>query len=121
MMTLRETYKGNSQTKFKTSMLKSGLFGYSDPYILVKGTIESSNTGTAAVPNNRKNNIVQNCAPFTDCISGINNTTKDNAKDIDVVMPMYNFIKYSNNYSKTSEVYGNTIEINHFYMLMGYC
>ena len=42
MMTLRETYKGNSQTKFKTSMLKSGLFGYSDPYILVKGTIESS-------------------------------------------------------------------------------
>ena len=54
MMTLRETYKGNSQTKFKTSMLKLGLFGYSDPYILVKGTIESSNTGTGAVPNNRK-------------------------------------------------------------------
>ena len=39
---------------------------------------------------------------FTDCISEINNTQTDNAKDIDVVLPMYNLIAYSNNYSKTS-------------------
>ena len=32
----------------------------------------------------------------------MNNTQIDNAKDINVVMPMYNLIKYSDNYSKTS-------------------
>ena len=46
--------------------------------------------------------IFKNCAPFTDCISKINNTQVDNAKDIDIVMPMYNLIEYSDNYSKTS-------------------
>ena len=44
----------------------------------------------------------KNCAPFTKCISRINNTDIDNAEDIDIVMPMYNLIEYSNNYSKTS-------------------
>ena len=33
-----------------------------------------------------------NCAPFTDWISKINNTQRDNAKDIDIVIPMYNLI-----------------------------
>ena len=46
--------------------------------------------------------IFKNCALFTDCISKINNTQADNAKDIDIVMPMYNVIEYSDNYSKTS-------------------
>ena len=45
--------------------------------------------------------IFKNCAPFTDCISEINNTQVDNAKDLDVVMLMYNLIEYSDNYSKT--------------------
>ena len=44
----------------------------------------------------------RNCSLFTDCISGINNTEIGNAKDLDVVMPIYNFIEYSNKYSKTS-------------------
>ena len=42
--------------------------------------------------------IFKSCAPFTDCISEINNTQIDHAKYIDVVMPMYNLIEYSNNY-----------------------
>ena len=46
--------------------------------------------------------IFKNCTPFTKCISRINNTDKDNAHDIDIVMPMYNLIEYSDNYSKTS-------------------
>ena len=41
---------------------------------------------------------------FTDCISEIDNTQIDNAKYIDIVMPMYNLIEYSNNYSKTSRI-----------------
>ena len=46
--------------------------------------------------------IFKNWAPFTRCISKINNTEIDNAQYIDIVMPMYNLIEYSDNYSKTS-------------------
>ena len=46
--------------------------------------------------------IFKNCAPFTNCISKINNKDIDNAEYIDIVMPMYNLIEYSDNYSKTT-------------------
>ena len=46
--------------------------------------------------------ILKNCAPFINSIREINNTKIDNAKDLIVLMPMYNLIEYSNNYSKTS-------------------
>ena len=52
--------------------------------------------------NNNIEVVFKNCAPFTNCMSEINNTQIDNAKDIDVVMPMYNLIEYSDSYSKTS-------------------
>ena len=69
-----ETYGTNSQIKFKTSMLKSSSCDSSDAYIAIKGTITVPNTGTAAVPNNRNKEVVfKNCAPFTGCISEINN------------------------------------------------
>ena len=92
--------------KFKTAMLKSGLFDYSNAYILVKGNITVNNTATdgAAAFNTVKKVIFKNYASFTNCMSEINNTEVDNAKDIDIVMPMYNFIEYSqlDNYQKTS-------------------
>ena len=101
---LRGVYNVNSQIKFKTTMLKSSLCDYSDPYILVKGTISINNTAAAGatVNNTNKKVIFKNCAPFTNCISEINNTQIDNAKDIDIVMPMYNLIEYSDNYAKTT-------------------
>ena len=68
--------------------------------ILLSGTTEIANTGTAAAPNNRKKFVLH--LLITNCISERNNTQIDNAKDIDMVMPMYNLIKYSNNYSKTT-------------------
>ena len=46
--------------------------------------------------------IFKNCAPFTDCISKINKSQVDIAKDTDIVMPMYNLIECSDNYLKTS-------------------
>ena len=100
----RGTYNVNSQIKFKTTMLKSSLCDYSDAYILVKGTISVNNTAAqgTAVNNTNKKVIFTNCAPFTNCISEINNTQIDNAKDIDIVMPMYNLIEYSDNYAKTT-------------------
>ena len=85
-------------------MLKSSLCDYSDAYILAKETISVNNTAAqgAAANNTNKKVIFKNCAPFTNCISEINNTQIDNAKDIDIVMPMYNLIEYSDNYAKTT-------------------
>ena len=44
--------------------------------------------------------ILKNCIPLTNCIRKINNTQVDNAKDIDVIMPMYNLIEYDEIYLK---------------------
>ena len=100
----RGAYNVNSQIKFKTTKLKSSLCDYSDAYILVKGTISVTNTAAtdAAANNINKKVIFKDCAPFTNCISEIDITQIDNAKDIDIVMPMYNLIKYSDNYAKTT-------------------
>ena len=68
-----------------------------------KKLITSTNGGTKAAANERnKEGVFTNCVLFTDCISRINNTEIDNAKDIDVVMNMYNLVEYSENYSQTS-------------------
>ena len=85
-------------------MLKSSLCEYSDAYILVKGTVTINDTSAAgaAANNTNKKVIFKNCAPFTNCISDINNRQVDNAKDIDILMPMYNLIEDSDSYSKTS-------------------
>ena len=100
----RGAFNVNSQIKFKTTMLKSSLCNYSDAYILVKGTISVNNTAAAdaAANNTNKKVTFKNCAPFTNCISEIYNTQIDNAKNIDIIMPMYNLIEYSANYAKTT-------------------
>ena len=87
-------------------MLKSGLCDYTDAYILVKGSTTITGAGDAAAARQAderdKGVTFKNCAPFTKCISRINGTDIDNAQDIDIVMPMYNLIEYSDNYSNTS-------------------
>ena len=102
----RGAYNVNSQIKFKTTMLKSSLCDYSDAYILVKGTItiigRGANDVARQADERNKGVSFKNCAPFINCISEINNTQIDNAKDIDSVMPMNNLIEYSDNYAKTS-------------------
>ena len=103
---MRGTYHTNSQIKSKTSILKSSLCDYGDAHILVKVTITV--TGEGANDDAKRSNerdrevIIKNCAPFSDCISEINNTEIDNAKDLDVMMLMYDLIEYSYNYSKRS-------------------
>ena len=77
-------------------MLKYSLCDYSDVYILVKGTITIEGEGadlTARQADERDKGVAfKNCAPFINGMSEINNTQIDNAKDIDIVMPMYNLI-----------------------------
>ena len=80
--------KDNNNIKFKTSMIRSSLCDYSDAYILVKGTMIVPNTAAEGTAVNNTNKKVEN-------------TQVDYAEDIDIVMPMYNLIEYSNAYSKT--------------------
>ena len=84
----RGTYNTNSQTKFETSMLRLSLCDYS-------GTI-------TVVGNSNIRVVFKTFAPFTNCISEIIKTQIDNAKDLDIVIPMHNLIEPSDNYSKTS-------------------
>ena len=87
-------------------MLKSSLCDYSDAYILVNRKVAITGVGADAAARQAderdKGVAFKNCAPFTNCISEINNTQIDNAKDIDILMPMYNSIEYSDNYAETS-------------------
>ena len=103
---LSNTYNENKSIRFETPILRSNLCDYSGAYILVHGTI------TVTVPgvNNNTNNIrdkrnrpliLKNNAPFVSCISRINGELIEDANDLDIVMSMYNLLKYSKNYRKT--------------------
>ena len=76
-------------------VLKSNLCDYNDVYILVRGDITIIGHQATQV-------AFKNCASFTKCITKIDETKID-AEDLDLVMPMYNLIKYSSNYSETTE------------------
>ena len=65
-------------------------------YILVDGTIRA----VAANPNTRL--ALRNCAPFTKCNLEINDGHVDTAENLDIVMPMYNLIEYSDHYQDSS-------------------
>ena len=96
-------------------MIRSNLCDYADAYIIVKGTIKITGAGDAAAARQagerKKGVIFKNCAPFTKCINRINITEIDNAKDINIVMPMYNLTECSDNYPKTSGSYINTTKM----------
>ena len=96
----RNTYNTSKPIRFKTSMLRSGLCDYSDAYVWVKGNITITNPNDNA--NFNKELTLKNNAPSISCISKINGELVENAEDLDIVMPMYNFLEYSKNYEKTS-------------------
>ena len=77
-------------------MLRSSLCNYADAYILVKGTITITGArdddAARRADEINKGIIFKNCVQFTKFISKINDTEKDNAQDIDIVMPMHNLI-----------------------------
>ena len=84
--------------------MKSSLCNFSDVNICVIGTITIA--GEGADDNAKwldKGVLFKDCAPFIDCLNEINNTQMDIAKDLDIVLPVYNLIEYRNIYLKTSE------------------
>ena len=112
-------YSDETEIKFLASSLESNLCDYSDAYILVTGNI------TVAGGNANTKVAFKNCAPFKECRTEINETFVDKTKHINIAMPMYNLIEYSDNYSDTSgslwqfkrdEIEGNvdlTVDDNH--------
>ena len=56
--------------------------------------------------------IFKNCAPCTSCKSEIDNVEIDNAKDVDIVMPMYDLIEHSDNSSKHLEFFGSITKMS---------
>ena len=80
-------------------MLRSDLCDFSDAYIVVKGDITVTNSNNAK---RNKSVTFKNNARFINCITKINSIKIDNAEDLDVVMPMYNLLKYSKNYKKNN-------------------
>ena len=80
--------------QYETKVLKSNLCDYADAYILVTGKIRmnANNARTA----------LKNCAPFTKRIIEINDEQVETANDLNLVMPMYNLIEYSDNCQDSS-------------------
>ena len=74
-------------------MLKFYLCDFRNAYNLVRGDI-------TIIGHKATQLVVENCAPSTKCIINIHQTTIDDDEDLDLVMPMYNLIEHSSNYSK---------------------
>ena len=88
------TYNENNTIKFYTKVIKSNLCDYSETYILVTGNIENK-------PNN-SGVCFKNCAPFVACTSQINDEFLEDAKNLDITMPMHNLLEYSDNYEDST-------------------
>ena len=107
----RGTYNINSQIKFKESMLRSSLCDYSNAYILARAIITVA-VLAAGEGNNDMQVVFKDCAPFLNSISKINNTQLDNAKYIDVVMPMYTLMEYEDKEGRVKQYYRDEPSLN---------
>ena len=85
--------ENDSTIRFETKVIKSNLCDYSDTYILVTRDIKVENVAADT------NVAFKNCAPFTRCGTHINDEHVETAENLDIIMPMYNLIEYSDNYS----------------------
>ena len=93
----KDTGENNPDTiKYDTRVLKPNLCDYAEAYILDDGTIR------AAAANANTRLALKICASFTKCNLEINDEHVDTAGNLDIVMPMYNLIEYSDNYQDPS-------------------
>ena len=93
----KDTGENNPDTiKYDNRVLKPNFCDYAEVYILVDGTIR------AAAANANTRLALKNCAPFTKCNLEINDEHVDTAENLDIVMPMYNLIEYSDHYQDSS-------------------
>ena len=88
--------ENDSTTKFETKVIKPNLCDYSDAFILVTGDIKDADVAADT------NVAFKNCAPFTRCVTHINDEHVETAENLDIIMLMYNLIEYSDNYAGSS-------------------
>ena len=112
-------YSHENSVKFLTNSLESSLCDYSDAYVSVTGNI------AVVEANNNTKKAFKNCLPFRECRTEKDENFAENAEHSNIAMPMYNLIKYSDNYSdlsgslwqfKSDEIEGNddlTVDNNH--------
>ena len=94
---VKDTGENNPDTiKYNTRVLKPNLRDYAEAYILVDGTTRAAN----ALNDTRL--ALKNCAPFAKCNLESNDEHADTAENLDLVMPMYSLIEYSDNYQDSS-------------------
>ena len=104
----KDTGADNPDTiKYDTRVLKPNLCDYAEAYILIDGTIR------AAAANANIRLALKIFAPFTKCILEIKDEHIDTAENLDIRMPMYNLIEYSDNYQDSSATFINIKEMNH--------
>ena len=105
------SYSYHDPIKFLKKSIESSLCDYSDVYISVTGNFAVTRTNAAAGDNPIQRNqpltavtkaVFKNCVPFKNCRTEINDTFVGEADFINIANPMYNLIKYSDNYSGTS-------------------
>ena len=89
----KSNYDATNEITYNTEVLKSNLCDYSDASILVRGDITVVTATATQV-------AFKNCAPLFKCTTKIDETTADDADDLDLVIPKYNLIEYSSNYSE---------------------
>ena len=99
-------YSQNDEIKFLTRLIESSLCDYLDTYILVTENISVKRRNAAGAADIALGAITQvvfkNCAPFEKCRTEINETFVNETDFINITMPMYNLIEYSDNYSDIS-------------------
>ena len=100
-------------------MLRQDVWGFSDGYTVAIGDITFTKVNNRGFIDIRNRYLAfKNKAPFTNCISKINNVLISNSEDLHVVMPMYILLEYSKNYRKTTGSYGIITEMSLIILLL---
>ena len=91
-----ERNENDSNIKCETKVIKPNLCNYSDPYILVTGdiTVTGGNANTKVA--------FKSCPPFARFVTHINDKHVETSENLDIIMPMYNLLEYSDNYAVSS-------------------
>ena len=107
----KSIYDETNEITYNAEILKSSLCDYNGDYILVRRDI----TVTTAPATHL---AFKNCAPFTKCITKIDETTIDDVHNLDLVMPVHNLIEYSSNIRKQQNVYGFILKMKQLSLML---
>ena len=88
--------ENDSTIKFEAKVIKPNLCDFSDAFILVTRDIKVADVAA------NTNVVFKSFAPFTRCVTHISDEHVETAKNLDIILPMYNLLEYSDNYVDSS-------------------